>query len=296
MIPLLPRVDGLSREYAREWRQFARWAVAADLPVLPTDAATVLAYLCAHPATPATDRTRVSALNAAHEHTGHSLPGHAESIRRVLNPGRGTRLDAARARAETILARLPVTGWTEGLHGRRDAVILLLATSGLSWTQIAGLTQRDLTLTDTAVTIGTQPLIELPATGDENSCPVLVFRRWCALLVHAPDATGHLDMEHILTSADGEPDAALRAADAGLPLLTEFDARGMAAGYIGEIDPLSREQIAEITTEHLLSVVTVASAELDPHSYERGIAARRRAREIFAELDDLLDKIEAFKT
>ncbi|WP_280391115.1 hypothetical protein [Nocardia brasiliensis] len=286
-------MEGLSREYAREWRQFARWATATDRSVLPADAATVLAYLRAHPAGPATDRTRVSALNAAHVRTGHPLPGHAESLRRMLNPGRGERLDAARARAETILARLPVTGWTEGLHGRRDAVILLLATSGLSWAQIAGLTQRDLTLTDTAVTIGAQPLIELPATGDETCCPVRVFRRWCALLVHAPAAAGHLETERILTTGDDGPDAALRRGHARLPLLTEFDARGMAAGYIGELAPLTSGQVAAIATEHLLSVITVPSAELDPTSYERGIAARWRAREIFAELDDLLDRIEA---
>ncbi|PXX58053.1 hypothetical protein DFR70_11525 [Nocardia tenerifensis] len=117
-----------------------------------------------------------------------------------------------------------------------------------------------------------------------------MFRRWCALLVHAPTGTGQLDMERILTTGDDEPDAALRRGHARLPLLTEFDARGMATGYIGELDPLTSGQIA---TEHLLSVITVPSAELDPNSYERGIAARWRAREIFAELDDLLDRIEA---
>ncbi|MGW4719465.1 hypothetical protein [Nocardia sp. NPDC004260] len=288
-------VAGLGREHAREWRQFARWAAAADHTALPANAATVLAYLAEHPGTPATQRGRVTAINTAHQRAGHPAPGEAEAVRRALNPGRGARLDAARDRAAALLPQLPVTGWTDGLHGRRDAVILLLATSGLSWRQIAALTQREVTVTDTAVTIGPQPLVELPATGLPASCPVRVFRRWIAVLAHAPKATGHLEMERILTSTtEADPSPVLPPVYGALPFLTDFDDRGLATGYVDELDPLTAETIAAITTEHLLRQHgSTPAGDLDPDYYARGVAARWRTQPILDELDDLLDRFDA---
>ncbi|WP_280250266.1 hypothetical protein [Nocardia abscessus] len=96
-------LSGLGREHAREWRQFVRWAAATDHSALPASAPTVLAYLAEHPGTLATQRGRVTALSAAHQQVGHPAPGEAEAVRRALNPGRGARPDAARARAAALL-------------------------------------------------------------------------------------------------------------------------------------------------------------------------------------------------
>ncbi|GAB2451791.1 hypothetical protein GCM10027262_76240 [Nocardia tengchongensis] len=280
------RIPGLRGKQAREWRQFVCWAAAAELPALPTTADTVLAYLAEIPGTPATQRGRVSALNAAHKAKRLPIPGAAEAVRRALNPGRAQRLSGLRAHADMIITRLPVTGWPDALTDRRDAVILLPATEGLSWHQISALTQAEITLTARAVTVGAQPLLVMPATGT-SACPVRVFSRWATIATHAPAATGHIALERLLADI-GE--AAARTDDteaevyvpqqfpdwyARQPLLCGFDERGLAHGYIDELEPLAPDAVAEIATAHLLAPpVPGAGPDLDTDWYERGIAAR----------------------
>ncbi|GAB2451693.1 hypothetical protein GCM10027262_76100 [Nocardia tengchongensis] len=299
------QIPGLAGEQAREWRQFVCWAAAAELPALPTTADTVLAYLAENVGTPATQRGRVSALNAAHKAKRLPIPGAAEAVRRALNPGRAQRLSSLRAHADSIITRLPVTGWPEALAGRRDAVILLLATEGLSWQQISALRQFEITLTERAVTVGAQPLLVLPTTGT-TSCPVRVFSRWAAIATHAPAATGHIRLEQLLTDTgaaaadaeDGEAEVYVPqqfpARYAVQPLLCGFEARGMAHGYIDELEPLSPDAVADIATAHLLAPPEPgAGPDLDTGWYERGIAARWRMKAVSDELDDLLDRVDA---
>ncbi|MGW4126315.1 hypothetical protein [Nocardia sp. NPDC004711] len=297
-------IPGLRGEQAREWRQFARWAAAADLTALPARADTVLTYLAEHPGTPATQRGRVTALNAAHKATKMPQPGAAEAVRRALNPGRAQRLHELRVHADSLIAGLPVTGWPDALTGRRDAVILLLATEGLSWHQISSLTQSEIALTPQTVTIGSQPLLELPATGGP-ACPVRTFSRWAGVLAHAPAATGHIHLEKLLTdvaAADGTDDSVAEmfvpqpflAEYAGQPLLCGFDDRGLAHGFIGELDPLPPSAIAEIATGHLLAPPAPGRGpDLDEGWFDRGIAARWRDKVVLDELDDLLDRVDA---
>lgn len=298
-------LGALTAEHAREYRQFLRWAAAGERPFLPTTADTVLAYLASYPGTPATQRGRVTALNAAHETARLPIPGAAEAVRRALNPGRTQRLSGLRAHAETIIARLPVFGWPDALTARRDAVILLLATEGLSWHQISGLKQGEVTLTGEAVTVGAQPLLTLAATGTA-ACPMRAFSRWATVAGHAPAATGHVRLEQLLTAADPDADATLDAeaevfvpqqfpaAYATQPLLCGFDERGLAHGYIDELDPLRPDTIADIATGHLFAPpVPSAGLELDDSWFDRGIAARWRNQKVFDELDDLLDRVDA---
>ncbi|MGW4241217.1 hypothetical protein [Nocardia sp. NPDC004722] len=273
---------------------------------LPTTADTALSYLSEYPGTPATQRGRLSALNAAHKAEKMPIPGAAEAVRRALNPGRAQRLSRLRTHADAIIAGLPVIGWPDALTGRRDAVILLLATEGLSWHQISALTQAEITLTEQAVTVGAQPLLVLPATGTA-ACPVQVFSRWVAILTHAPAATGHIRLEQLLTDTDPSA-AAVHTADwatetfvpqqflaqyAAQPLLCGFDERGMAHGYIDELETLSPDTVADIATGHLLAPPpTGVGADPDDDWHARGIAARWRAKAVFDELDDLLDRID----
>jgi hypothetical protein len=290
-------IPGLTGEKAREWRRFVRWTRVTEQPVLPGggfSAAVVLAYLDEQAGAAGMRRNRVTALNAAHHRMGWPVPGDGEAVRRALNPKRTRRLAEQRALADQTLRQLPTTGWPEGLHGRRDAVILLLGTAGLRWAHIAGLTQSQVRVTDDMVTVGAQPLVELPATGDPETCPVAVFRRWQAVLAHAAEPRGHLVAERILTGS-GPDDPELLETFADQPYLTDFDARGIADGYIGELDPLPAETIATITlTAVLPEQARVPVGVLDPTYHERGVAARHRAKPILDELDDILDRIEAF--
>ncbi|MGW5924253.1 hypothetical protein ACWFPY_35115 [Nocardia fluminea] len=309
---ILARVQGLRPEHDREWTQFACWAVANGHRVLPASAQVLLAYLAAYPGTLTTQRGRATADGAAHRVArresgdpqpvpstksvvGLPSPAEAESVRRVLRPQRAARLAGHRARVEAVLPHLPVTGWPDALTARRDAVILHLAAAGLSWDTIAGLHQRDVSLHDTVVMIGSQPLLELTATGLPITCPVAVTRRWATVLAHAPRATGHIELERLLTAADDvtEPIHQLLACWADQPLLTRFDGRGLADGVVDELDPLTGAEVAEIVATRMTFDIPVATVDLDPDYYERGIAARARARARAREISDDLDELFA---
>lgn len=117
------------------------------------------------------------------------------------------------------------------------------------------------------------------------------------VLAHAPEPRGHLVAERILSASDSDhrPEPELLEHFAEQPYLTDFDDRGIAAGYIGELDPLPAETIAAITFGLVLpEPARVAAGMLDPGYYERGVAARHRDQRILDELDDILDRMDAF--
>ncbi|MEU1527127.1 hypothetical protein ABZ413_33560 [Nocardia rhamnosiphila] len=121
----------------------------------------------------------------------------------------------------------------------------------------------------------------------------MVFRRWHAVLAHAAEPGGHLIAERILTDPEhNDPELLEKYSDQ--PYLTDFDTRGIADGYIGDLDPLPAETIARITLTALLpQPARVTTGMLDPGYYERGVAARHRTQPILDELDDFFDRIDA---
>lgn len=293
---MIPLPAGLSGEYAREWRQFARWALAGDLAPLPARAATVVGYLRAHGGTEATQRGRCAAINAAHRAAGRPVPGDAELVRRWLNPGRAARLALLGARVNDRLPQLPVLGWPAGVFGRRDAALLVLAAAGLSWEQIAALRQRDLVLTEDRAVIGWLPLVELDAIGNPLTCPVLILRRWATLLAVAPPADGHVRLERYLTTRAHDT-VTLPAEYRNLPAFTTFDEQGWPTALPGTLDRLSAHQCRSIAAQRLTAPLAPElvprGPDLDPNYHEHGMAARARAREIGDDLDALFARIDA---
>ncbi|WP_280260075.1 hypothetical protein [Nocardia abscessus] len=91
-------------------------------------------------------------------------------------------------------------------------MLLTLAAAGLPFATIAQLHQRDVHIDDDAVTItsGSQPLLELPASGDEHRCPVIVLHRWVAVLALAPHGGATLLLEQHLTRDEPTHSARLR--------------------------------------------------------------------------------------
>lgn len=295
VITLLPRVTGLSTEHAREWRHFARWASMGDRAVLPTDTSTVLAYLAAFPNTATTRRARLTALNAAHHLSGKPIPGHAESVRQAINPGRAQRLAAARVRVDELLPEIPRTGWTAGLFGRRDAAILVLAAAGLGFDQIAALDQHDIRIHDDRAVVGPQPLVELHATGDPATCPVAILRHWSELVAVAAQATGPYHLERILTEQPGT--SPLRPAHYDrLPYITGFDAYGNPNDVPDTLDRLTGATLDALAAARLENAKIAArvrtAVDLDDSYLERGLAARARDREATADIEDLLARLD----
>lgn len=92
---------------------------------------------------------------------GASRPGSA----RMLNHARAARLARLASTVAEIIDRLPTAGWTAGLFGRRDGLVLLLAASGLSFEQISALRRGGLRVDGEALVVeGTHPIRLDPST------------------------------------------------------------------------------------------------------------------------------------
>src|SRR3546814_12842036 len=74
-------VAGLDRSAEHTWALFFDWCAATDRPSLPAAPSTLAEFLADHPASVATQRRRVAAVNAAHRTRGMTEPGRSVPIR-----------------------------------------------------------------------------------------------------------------------------------------------------------------------------------------------------------------------
>lgn len=167
--------------------------------------------------------------------------GDVEAVRRASNPARSARLGAARA--DQILPQLPATGRPEGLRGRRDAVSLLPATSGLRWTQIAALTQRDVQVTDTGVTIGANPCWNCPPPASPRPARSQYSDEGRRSRPTHPALADTWRWDRPQPRRPRRPHGTVRNLRRSA-LSHRVRQRGIAAGYIDELDPLPAETIA----------------------------------------------------
>ncbi len=130
--------------YRHDWALFADWCAAADHRPIPAAPDTLALFLHEHPAAVATQRRRLSAINAVHTGHGYPPPGRTETVRRHLDTTRASRLDRLGRLLVQRAAELPTEGWPGGLFGRRDALLLVLAATGMTFTddQPFGAAQR----------------------------------------------------------------------------------------------------------------------------------------------------------
>ncbi len=110
--------------YRHDWALFADWCSAADHRPIPATPETLALFLHEHPAAVATQRRRLSAINAVHTRHGYPAPGRTEAVRRHLDAARAERFDRLSRLLLQRAAQLPTTGWPSGLFGRRDALLL----------------------------------------------------------------------------------------------------------------------------------------------------------------------------
>ncbi len=301
--PLRPA--DLPARYRHDWALFTDWCAATDTAALPASPATLAAFLAEHPATPAAQRRRMSAINHAHTHCGLPAPGRSEPIRAILDSRRAARLAALRHRVDEVMALLPASGWPAGLFGRRDAALLALAASGMSYAAIAGLRRRDLTTLncgDSTVTTARLP-VPLPDDG------AAALHRWAAVLEFVdthPSTHALADRLHRAAL----PDAAANLRYPGAPVFTRID----RWGYLPLApQPLTAAAIGTIVRAHLTGTApghtppprepaqdrprpATETAIAEPVRlgayFDRGIAARRRDHTRLAGLDALIDDID----
>jgi hypothetical protein len=178
--------------YRTDWALFTDWCAATGAPALPAGVGTVEAFLAGCPAAPATAARRVAAICWHHRHcptgppvpTEHPVAGIPD--RRALRASVGlppptpTRPPPDPDALAAAVRALPTTGWTGGFFGRRDAAMLTLAASPLSWTALAGLRTGEVTVA--AGVLHLPGGHRLPAGPDPASCPPCVWLRWARAL------------------------------------------------------------------------------------------------------------------
>ncbi|WP_235687069.1 hypothetical protein [Tomitella gaofuii] len=298
------RPADLPARYRHDWALFIDWCAATDTAALPAAPATLAEFLAEHPATPATQRRRMSAINHAHTLCGLPAPGRSEPIREILDARRAARLAALRHRADEVMALLPASGWPCGLFGRRDAALLALAAAGMSYAAIAGLRRRDLT----ALNVGgsTVTTARLPAPLPDDG--VAALHRWAAVLEFVDTHPSTHALAGRLHRA-ALPDAVAHLRSPGAPVFTRID----RWGYLPLApQPLTAAAIGMIVRAHLTGTApghappprepaadrprpATGTAIAEPVRlgayFDRGIAARRRDHTRLAGLDALIDDI-----
>ncbi|WP_010596781.1 hypothetical protein [Rhodococcus sp. P14] len=299
--------------YRHDWALFADWCTATDHPALPASPEALALFLREHPAAPATQRRRVSAINTVHTRHGHPEPGRSETVRRRLDTARAARLDGLAELLHRKAAGLPTIGWPNGLFGRRDALLLTLAATGMPFARLARLRRGDIHLdagTLVATTNGERfRLPPEPAAGE--SAAVGVYHRWAEVQAFL-DAYPNTDLlaQHLTDPVEVEP-VALTDRQARQPLLSPIDRWGHLPLMP---QPMTAQSVASIVQEHLSGRVRAraplplrkqsgrnegptvrieSEIDLDPHYYERGVAARHHARDSLDGLGDVFDDIEA---
>ncbi|EME55764.1 hypothetical protein G352_22611 [Rhodococcus ruber BKS 20-38] len=298
--------------YRHDWALFTDWCTATDQDPLPASPETLALFLHEHPAEPATQRRRVSAINTVHTRHGHPAPGRSETVRRRLDTARAQRLDRLAPLLLHKAAELPVTGWPSGVFGRRDALLLTLAATGMPFAQLTQLRRGDVTVdadTLVATTTGGERFCLAPEPAAVESAAV--YHRWAEILAFL-DACPNTDLlAQYLTDPVEIDQGVLTDRQARQPLLSPIDRWGHLPLMP---QPMTAQSIASIVRDHLSGEARAraplplrkqsdrdegptawieSEIDLDPHYYERGVAARHHARDSLDGLTDVFDEIEA---
>jgi len=294
--------------YRHDWALFADWCTAADHNPIPAAPDTLALFLHEHPAATATQRRRLSAINAVHTDHGYPPPGRTETVRRHLDTARTHRLDRLARLLMQRAVELPVLGWPSGLFGRRDALLLVLAATGMPFTDLPRLRRRDIRLDGDTLVVTTRAgerfrLAPDPETGDNPAGEI--YLRWAEVQAFLDQYPGtHLLRHHLTDPVEIIADP-LDAEQARQPLLCPID----RWGHLPHAQPMTPQSVSALVRAHLsgrapvrkvLPVppqdATETSVEreivLDPGYYERGTAARHRDHEALEDLTDVFDEIE----
>ncbi len=299
------------------WMLFRDWCAAHDRPSLPATLVLLAGFLSAHPAGTTTQRRRISVIDTVHRRHGFLAPGRSANIRAALDATHKARLDDLAHRAGEVISRLPETGWPAGLFARRDTMILTLAATGLTYTQIAALRICDVTadpVTDTVRidTINRARAVTSPGLAATGASPAQSHRRWMEVLGFSDRYFSTHMLAGLMDTGDGSEltghDRRIDPAD-HRPLLNPIDRWGHTPLTA---TALTARAVADITAAHLTGQAprhirppvrkspeskspTMQVADVEPLGddyYEHGIAARKHALDILGSVTSALDEIE----
>ena len=173
--------------YASDWALFTDHCAVTDRPALPADPGTVVDFLSACPAAPATRRRRVAAIDHHHTAHGYQRPGESVAVRAALGRPTGEPFqpkETERDAVEAALRGLPSHGWTQGMFGRRDRCLLVLSQlAGVPYRHLATLTAGDIHIAGGAATIRSSAgEWTLHPADDAELCGPCAVARWLKIL------------------------------------------------------------------------------------------------------------------
>lgn len=306
-----PAGSGLGARDRATWTLWADWCAAVNEQTLPASPAVLARFIAANPAAPRTQRRRVAVINGAHRRAGHRPPGIAEHVREAIDTARATRRCHLTDVAVEVAVHLP-DGWPAALFARRDALLLVLATSGIGPTALGRLTIGQVHVDDETdqlhISTDTEDFATSPDLPDYDVSPTAVLEEWLRLrsLQH------HIPSPSITATAlRREPTPAVPAVPDDAPMFTPLDGWGvppldttaaLSAGAIGTLlraylagdAPAHRRRLPRHAPEHESADVEYPAPEpLDPGSWERGIAARQAAQTALIDVDEALDDVDA---
>ena len=265
--------------YTADWALFVDWCEATDHLALPADPTTVLGFLADCPATPATHRRRVIAIDHHHTAADHPPPGADPRLRNVLGrppsdlppvtPETVARVDAA-------LRLLPSRGWTGGLFGRRDRCLLVLSQlARIPHRHLANVMAGDVAVVDGVASITVADEVRTVAAVDDpvvcGPCAVARWRRTQDVIVvkiATPAVSAHLRKAKAPTSTS--PHACRRPLtlddqSAGYPLLAPVNQWGHAPFPLSRMSPHAVSRQARDLMDGLITVHRDIEAALPRH-------------------------------
>jgi hypothetical protein len=254
--------------YTADWDLFLDWCDATDHRAMPADPITMLDFLAACPAAPATLRRRVIAVDHQHTAAGHPPPGADPRVRDAL--GRPPTdlppvTSEVRERVNASLRLLPNRGWTGGLFGQRDRCLLVL--SQLARTphkRLAQLVAGDVAVADGVAAIRvTGEIRTVAAVDDPVLCGPCAIARWLqthdviVTKIATPAVSRHLRKAESLTSTSPhvcrEP-LVLDERSAGHPLLAPVNQWGHAPF---PLTPMSSHTVSRQARDLLDGIIAV---------------------------------------
>src|SRR5664279_1350778 len=173
--------------YAGDWSLFTDHCAVTDRSALPADPQSVVDFLSACPAAPATRRRRVAAIDHHHTAAGYQRPGESVAVRAALGRPTGEPFhptEKDRDAVQAALRGLPSHGWTQGMFGRRDRCLLVLSQlAGVPYQHLATLTAGDISIAAGVATIRS-PAGEwtLRLADDAVLCGSCAVVRWLKIL------------------------------------------------------------------------------------------------------------------
>ncbi|MEV1295893.1 hypothetical protein [Pseudonocardia sp. NPDC049635] len=201
-----PLRDAAGAGYRREWALFCDYAAATGQPALPTTVAALAGFFTALPARPATQARRIRAIAAAHRRAGHILARPQNGPAALPDPTpRPRTAHAAGVDPLEMIAACATRGWPHGLHGRRDAFLVVTTLIlGLPQGRVRALVPAQITLGADGVRVGAHAV---PADADPRRCPVCAVVRWLDILgildgLGRGSARMHLTAAHTPTTLD----------------------------------------------------------------------------------------------